>query len=292
MTHAIRKMETNLTALMKFPSPRALLFDLDGTLYRGDEPIAGASELVAYVRSKSLVPLFVTNNSTRTPEDVAGHLLHMNIVAEREEIVTSALAAAYDIQARQPGAAVFAIGERGLKEALREAGLLLVGEDRDVAGASDNGRADLVVQGLDREATYARLTEATRHLLAGAGFVQTNPDRLLPVGDGFLPGAGSLGAILVAASGKSPLVIGKPSTIIMDFALKRAGTAADQAWVVGDNPYTDLAAARNAGCPSVLVLTGLCTPDNWRELCGDAGVTPDAVCDGPEEVMQLLGNML
>ncbi|MFC5403685.1 HAD-IIA family hydrolase [Cohnella soli] len=289
---ASHTQEMNLMALKKFPTPCALLFDLDGTLYRGDEPVSGASELVAYARTKSLTPLFVTNNSTRTPSEVADHLLRMNIVAHHEEIVTSALAAAYDIQARSPGAAVFAIGEHGLKTALREAGLRLIGEQSEEGKSRELAIADFVVQGLDRALSYSRLAEATRQLLAGAGFVQTNPDRLLPVGDGFLPGAGSLGAMLEAASGQSPRVIGKPSTIIMDFALELAGTTAEQAWVIGDNPYTDLAAARNSGCPSVLVLTGLCTPDNWRELCVDANVKPDAVCEGPEQVMQLLDNML
>lgn len=265
------------------PLPEALLFDLDGTLYRGNEPIPGADRLIANAHNRGIPCLYVTNNSTRTPLEVADHLAVMGIPAKEEEIVTSASAAAYYVQSRYPGADTYVIGERGLREALKAADLHLLGDS-----PSEDRRAALVVQGLDRNLTYERIRIAVKHLLEGADFVQTNPDRLLPVDDGFLPGAGSLGAVLQTATGIEPIVIGKPSNIIMDFSLKLSGTAPNRSWVIGDNPYTDLAAARNAGCPSILVLTGLCTIDNWREHCEAAGVTPDAVCEGPEQVERLL----
>ncbi|OXS61311.1 hypothetical protein B1A99_05665 [Cohnella sp. CIP 111063] len=262
-----------------YPAPEALLFDLDGTLYRGNEPVPGAGKLISGLQSRGMLSLFVTNNSTRTPGEVAEHLREMGIEAPEERIATSAMAAADYARANYPGAAVYAIGEKGLREALLSAGLRL----------ADRGEpADIVVQGLDRQLTYDRLAEAVNHLLGGAAFVQTNPDRLLPIDGGFLPGAGSIGAPLQAATGVEPVVIGKPSRILMDYSLRISGTKPQNTWVIGDNPYTDLAAARGAGCPSILVLTGLCDADNWGAHCAKAGVHPDVVCAGPEQLEHFL----
>jgi 4-nitrophenyl phosphatase len=279
-------MNSLLNQNKEYSVPEALLFDLDGTLYRGNERIPGADRLIASMQSRGLPCLFVTNNSTRTREEVAEHLEHMGIPAEDEAIVTSAIAAAYYVKMQHPGADTYVIGERGLRVALTDAGLRLLDE------RESGKRAEIVVQGLDRKVTYDQITVAVKHLLDGAVYVQTNPDRLLPVDGGFLPGAGSLGAMLQAATGVEPVVIGKPSTILMDYSLKISGTTPDKSWVIGDNPYTDLAAARNAGCPSILVLTGLCTADNWREHCAAAEVSPDAVCEGPEQLEQLLNELL
>jgi 4-nitrophenyl phosphatase len=271
--------------LMDYPAPEALLFDLDGTLYRGNERIPGADRLITELQQMGIPCWFVTNNSTRTPIEVARHLQEMNIAADEQKIVTSALATAYYVREHYPGADIFVIGENGLYEALRDAGLQLIQEE------TTDRNAALVIQGLDRKLTYDRLKIALNFLLNGAVFVQTNPDLLLPINGGFLPGAGSIGAALQASSGIKPIVIGKPSNIIMDYTLKLAGTTSDHAWVIGDNPYTDLTAGRNAGCPSILVLTGICTEDNWQEHCNAAGVTPQAVCQGPQELAALLASL-
>jgi 4-nitrophenyl phosphatase len=134
------------------------------------------------------------------------------------------------------------------------------------------------VQGIDRQLTYERLAEAQLHLVNGAAFVVTNPDRQLPVAGRVLPGAGSIAAALEAASDTTPTIVGKPSPILMNVALRRAGVAAADAWVVGDNPRTDIAAGLGVGCPAVLVLTGLCSEEDWRQRCEDAGAMPHAVC--------------
>ncbi|XID94434.1 HAD-IIA family hydrolase [Paenibacillaceae bacterium WGS1546] len=270
-----------LNDIKRLPPPQALLFDLDGTLYRGDEPIPGAGDLIAGLQARGMLSLFVTNNSTRTPSEVAGHLRKLGIPAEKERVATSALAAADYVRSVYPGAVTYAIGEGGLVEALREAGVRLWRREGD-------GEASVVVQGLDRGLTYDRLAAGVRHLLNGAAFVQTNPDRLLPVNGGFIPGAGSVGAVLQAATGIEPVVIGKPSRVLMDYALRLAGTEPERTWVIGDNPHTDLAAARDAGCPSILVLTGLCNAADWEERCAAAGVSPDAVCEGPAQLEELL----
>lgn len=254
--------------------PRAILFDLDGTLYRGDEPVPGADKLIAELQQRGIPCWYLTNNSTRTPAQVAEHLHKMNIPAAPDQVITSAEAAAAYAKERHGQTGAFVLGEFGLQEAMREAGFQL----------TEDGPVSLVVQGIDRNLTYERMTKAVRHLMAGADYLLTNPDRQLPVADGVLPGAGSIAAALEAASGVQPTVIGKPSPILMQFALARAGTQAEETWVVGDNPNTDIAAGLGVGCPAVLVLTGLCTEEDWRGRCDAAGVVPDAVCRDPEEL--------
>src|SRR5690606_11564300 len=114
---------------------------------------------------------------------------------------------------------------------------------------------------------------------AGATYVQTNPDLLLPSDDGFMPGAGSLGAAIQAASGADPIVIGKPSTIIMEDAIRILDMPRDRIWVVGDNAATDIKAGHAARCRTALVLTGLTTHHNKQQLLERAGVEPDLIYD-------------
>ncbi|MFB9330444.1 TIGR01457 family HAD-type hydrolase [Paenibacillus aurantiacus] len=245
---------------------QGLLIDLDGTLYHGNTMIDGADKLILLLRERDIPYLFVTNNSTASPETVAERLRTMGIPAVPSDVCTSAQAAAAYVAALRPGARVFAVGESGLQEALRSEGLQLVDE-----------KPDYVVQGLDRSATYARLAEAVRFIREGAPYVLTNPDVLLPSDGGFVPGAGSIAALLERAGGKQPIVIGKPSKILMDAALARLNVPAAGAWVVGDNPFTDIAAGHAAGCPSLLVLTGYTNADNCEQLLEQAGCRPDEI---------------
>ncbi len=253
---------------------RALLIDLDGTLYHGDRMIDGADTLILQLREAGIPYLFVTNNSTAAPETVAARLNAMGIPAEAEQVCTSAQAAADYAAAQHPGARAMVIGEAGLRQAIADSGLVLSDEQPQV-----------VVQGLDRSFSYDTAVKAVEAIRSGAAFIQTNPDLLLPTADGFRPGAGSVGAMLQAASGVAPVVVGKPSSILMDYALRRLGISADQAFVVGDNLATDIAAGVRAGCATALVLTGLTNADNYERLRGAAGVTPDRIFSDLSELL-------
>lgn len=262
--------------------PRALLIDLDGTLYRGESRVPDADRLLQEMEQRGIPCWFVTNNSSRTPEEVARHLMHLDIPASADRVITSAIAAADYIRGNYSERLAYLIGERGLEEALERSGIPMLGNTEQAT------RPALVVQGIDRELTYDKLAKAVQYVLGGAKFVQTNPDLLLPTNGSLLPGAGSIGATITAATGIEPFIIGKPSRVIMDYALNLAGVKAEDAWVIGDNPLTDLAAAASAGCPSVLVLTGLCTTEDWTMRCEAAGVFPDAVCENLNELIALL----
>ncbi|MFL5767763.1 MAG: TIGR01459 family HAD-type hydrolase, partial [Actinomycetota bacterium] len=239
-----------------FPPPPAdllarydgFLFDLDGVLYRGAEPIDGASEAVGAVRGAGRPVVFVTNNATRTPDEVAAFLRELGFEASSKEVVTSATATAALLSARA-GARAFVIGERGLREALTSAGIELVDGDPE--------RADLVVVGLDRELTYAKLKRAALLVQRGAALVASNPDRTFPQTDGLWPGAGSLLAAVEAATGATATIVGKPHPPLFESARDRAGSR--KPLVVGDRLDTDIAGANRLGWDSLLVLTGVST---------------------------------
>ncbi|WNR45697.1 TIGR01457 family HAD-type hydrolase [Paenibacillus roseipurpureus] len=252
------------------------LIDLDGTLYRGHEPIPGAAEFLQWLQQEQLPYLLVTNNSSRTPEQVAEHLQALGMEVPAAAVYTSSQAAAQYLTEQRAGKRVHIIGEAGLRIAL------------DAAGFEEGTTPDYVVQGIDRSFSYEKLTTAVRHLSHGATYVLTNPDRLLPSDGGLMPGAGTLAASITAASGVEPVVIGKPSPIIMAYAIERLGLPAADVWVIGDNVHTDIRGGAMAGCRTALVLTGVATPDNVHEQLASAGLTPDLICNDLPHFISLL----
>lgn len=255
-----------------------LLIDLDGTLFHGGRMIPGADRLISALRQAAVPFLFVTNNSSRTAASVAAHLRGMGIEAKPEEVCTSSLAAARYIAEESPEATVAVLGEEGLVQACSEAGLIQVTES-----------PQYVVQGIDRSFTYESLARASRWIREGAKFVLTNPDVMLPSDDGVMPGAGTIGAAIEAASGVTPVVIGKPESHLITYATSLLGIKPGNAVVVGDNMLTDISAGVKAGCRTVLVLTGLTTWDNLEHYQTLTGVKPDEICADLAELMVLLG---
>ena len=224
----------------------ALLFDLDGVLYRGDEPVPGAASALARLRADSATIRFLTNNSARTPVQIAKRLGGMGIEAQPSEILTSGLATAALLRREGTTGTAFVVGERGVREALEEAGIQTVDGDPD--------RVDLVVVGWDRELTYDKLRTAALLVQRGARLVATNADVTYPAPDGLWPGAGSILAAVVAASGATPTVVGKPSRPLFEAAAEETG--ASRPLVVGDRLDTDVAGAWNMRWDSFLVTTG------------------------------------
>jgi HAD superfamily hydrolase (TIGR01457 family) len=225
----------------------AFLFDLDGVLYRGADPIPGAPEAVAALREAGRGIAFVTNNSARTPAAVAERLVAAGVAASPEEVVTSAGATA-ELLAGRGCRSAFVIGEEGIRTALAGAGVEL----RD--GEPDG--VDVVVVGWDRGADYAKLRTAAVLVERGAAFVGTNGDASWPAPDGTLwPGAGALLAAVATTTGTEPEIVGKPNAPLFHAALARAGGG--RPLVIGDRLDTDVAGAAALGWDSLLVLTGI-----------------------------------
>ncbi len=224
----------------------AFLLDLDGVLFRGSQPIEGAGEAVDRLRAMGKAVVFVTNNSARTPEEVVAHLASVGVAGQAGEVESSALTTASVLAARGARSA-FVVGERGLREALMQAGIEPADE-----------RPDVVVVGWDREVDYARLRDAAVAVQRGAALIASNPDTSYPAEDGTRwPGAGAILAAIEATCGVEAEVIGKPHAPIFKAALARAGGGVPL--VVGDRLDTDIEGASRLGWSSLLVLTGIST---------------------------------
>ncbi|WP_438444439.1 TIGR01457 family HAD-type hydrolase [Gorillibacterium sp. sgz5001074] len=254
------------------------IIDLDGTMYAGTDPIPEADRFIREIRGQGWPFLYLTNNSSAAPEHVAAKLQSITgIETDASQVLTSAMAAARYITEDRRGRRVFCVGESGLRQALEEAGFVLTDDS-----------PDYVVQGIDRDFTYAKLEQAVRHIRSGARFIQTNPDHLLPMEGRLIPGAGSIAAAIKTASEAEAVLIGKPSSIIMRYAIERIGLPAGDIWVIGDNIRTDIGGGIAAGCRTALSLTGLATPDNCEALIASTGIRPDITCVSLMELFRLL----
>lgn len=224
------------------------LIDLDGTLFRGNEVIPGALSFMERLVQKKIPYLYLTNNSSRTPEQVAELLTDFGFPAKPEEIYTSALATAQYVKEELHASSVYVIGEEGLRKALTDVGCRLTEEQPEV-----------VVVGIDYQFTYEKMKKACLAIRSGATFIGTNADRALPTEKGLLPGSGSLSMGIAFSTGIEPLFIGKPEPIIMKYAQRLLGVASSETLVVGDNLGTDILSGIHSHMDTLLVYTGYTT---------------------------------
>lgn len=225
-----------------------LLLDLDGTLYQGARVIPGSVEVLA---DSGQQLYYVTNNASRSPQSVAAHLDDLGFDADPSRVVTSSQAAARLLAKHlDPGSAILVVGTEALCDEVARVGLKPVRryEDDPVA----------VVQGHSTATGWEMLAEATLAIRGGALWVAANVDTTLPTERGLTLGNGSMVAAVRTASGREPLVAGKPAAPLMRDALARSG--AERPLVVGDRLDTDIEGANAVGIESLLVLTGVSTP--------------------------------
>jgi len=262
---------SNLQSLTS-SSIKSLIIDLDGVLYRGDQAIVGAREFVALLQREGVPFLLLTNNSTRTPGQYVTRLAKMSIAIEESDVLTSAQATAlYMERIAPPGARVYAIGEEGLRAALREKYTI-----------TDRG-AGFVVVGMDSELTYEKLKTATLLIRSGARFIATNPDKTLPTEEGLVPGNGAIIAALEAATGVAPFVVGKPEPAIFDLALAKMGVGKDGAAVIGDRLETDILGGQRADLITILVLSGVAS----RQELENSTIKPDLVFENVRQLYEV-----
>lgn len=230
----------------------AFLLDLDGTLYREDEPLPGAIELLRLFRKRGHRFALCSNNSSAPPQARLERLQRMGFDVERRRILTSLDVLLAHLREKWSGATVYAVATRAVQAFLGDEGVRL------------GDRADVVVLTYDTELTYAKLARAHELLSAGAGYVATHPDIVCPTRRGDVPDCGAFIALLAECAGRRPEVLGKPHRPMLEAALRQTGASPEQAVVVGDRLYTDIRMANDGGVRSILVFTGEATPDDLR----------------------------
>lgn len=256
-----------------------LVFDLDGVVYLGDQAIEGAQSALEACENLGHRILFATNSSLRSPAAAAAKIDRViGYRATREQVVTSALAAAW-LAGEMGGSAAFVVGADGVREAL---------EARDIQIVDDPMVADIVVVGLDLDLRYESVRDATLAIRNGARFIATNLDPSYPMPNGQWPGAGAIVDLVKAASATVPIAAGKPEAAMIDLINDLVGSD-EQVLMIGDRPSTDLAMAKAAGWKSVLVLSGVTAdPDEVPAQWKPDLVVP-SIADLPDELERLLG---
>ena len=251
---------------------QALVIDMDGVLWRGDNPMPGLADFFEFLRERPVAFRLATNNASRSPDQYVKKLASMGVVVRPDDVLTSAVVTAQHIAAIAPGTSVYAIGD-GTRQAVVDYGLEL----------SDGEHADFVAVGWDPKLTYKELSEATLLIHAGAEFIGTNPDRTLPTERGLLPGNGAILACLQAATDVEPFIIGKPERSMFDAALAAIGIDAAHTAVLGDRLETDILGGQKAGLRTIMVLTGV----NQEADLAVSPVKPDWVFEDIQELTRV-----
>ncbi|MFJ7935726.1 TIGR01457 family HAD-type hydrolase [Sporosarcina sp. NPDC096371] len=225
---------------------KAICLDLDGTVYRGTEPIPEAVSFIASAQQRGINPFFITNNSSMTRSQLQEKLAAFGIKTEGNRIMTSAIAVAKYCKENYSGASVLMVGEKGLEDALVSEGIELVVDNPDV-----------VIMGIDRDITYAKLSAACLAIRAGAHFIATNADKAFPNEKGLVPGNGSFVKLVEAATGKTAIFVGKPESHMLGFIQQENGYCKEEMIMVGDNYDTDIQAGIRFGIDTLHVAGGV-----------------------------------
>lgn len=260
---------------------KAFIFDMDGVLYRGRSPLPGVADLFNALTLRGVPFLLATNNSMATPASYVLRMAEMGVEVAETRIQTSATATRdYLLGEIDATSRILIVGMPALAEQI------LTGTSFQQATDDPAEHIDAVVVGLDLEFTYAKLRRASDAIRDGAKYVATNADATLPHETGMQPGAGSIVAAISTASGKFPIVVGKPETLMMLKGIEQLGVRPEEAMMVGDRLDTDILSGNRAGLKTALVLTGV----SQRPDLAGAEVLPDYVfADLPALTQALIG---
>lgn len=235
---------------------KAVILDLDGTVYRGNTVIKGVPEAIVKLRKAGFKIFFLSNSSTNSRKQQSKKLKSMSIPCAVREMYNSAYATASYIKHHYPRAKVYVISEGGLQDELTLIGLKVL----------DSENANIVATGLDRKLTFDKLSIALRAIRNGALFIASNADRIYPTEKGILPGSGTIAAFLEYGSGKKPIVIGKPETHLVEAVLEDNKLKRNEVLIVGDNLESDLKVAKKMKMKCALVLSGLTKQKDIKKL--------------------------
>ena len=257
-------------------SKKLFLFDMDGTLYLGDRLFDFTIELLREIRRTGGKYLFMTNNSSKSVADYIKKLEKLGISSTREDFITSSQATAYYLHKHHEGQRLYVCGTESLKEELRWEGFTVTEKVEDT---------DCIVMGFDTELTFRKLHDVSYLLLTRElPYIATNPDLVCPTEFGSVPDCGSVCGMIFNATGKCPVVIGKPSPLMPQLAMDRLGYSKEETCVIGDRIYTDVKSGLNAGITGILVMSGETTP----EILEKSQDKPHLVLESAKEILEVL----
>ncbi|GAP20983.1 HAD-IIA family hydrolase [Leptolinea tardivitalis] len=247
------------------PSIRGLILDMDGVLYRGNEPVGDLPALFRGIQEKGLRVIMATNNAVRNSTEHLEKMKSFGVDLEPWQVINSIQVVVELLKRKFPkGGPVYCVVSTSTMAAIEEAGYY-----------NDEKNAQAVVVGLDRNVTYEKLETATILVRSGLPYIGTNPDASFPTPRGQLPGAGAIIASVTTASGVQPLFAGKPEPAMYEISMERLGSTPETTLAIGDRLDTDILGGYRAGCRTGLVMSGVTTPaelEQWEPK-------PDLVAD-------------
>jgi len=249
-------------------------------LWHATQAAPGLEHLMDVLHDRDICWALLTNNATLMVEDYVEKLAGFGLAATPNQIYTSAVATAEHLQRTYPaGSAIFAIGEKGIKGELARRGFTVY--EGETAPPEP---VVAVVAAMDRQLTYQKLVVVSQLILAGVPFYGTNADPSYPTPAGLIPGSGSMLALLQAATGVAPIVLGKPEKGLFETAIRGMTAEPATTAMVGDRMDTDILGGKEAGLRTILVLSGVTKAE---ELPG-FDYTPNAVFANLDELASAL----
>lgn len=258
-------------------SMKLFLFDMDGTLYLGNRLYPFTDELLRTIKEQGKRYLFMTNNSSKSVKAYIEKMKRLGISSTEEDYITSSQATAYYLSEHYSGYTLYVCGTESLKEELRNQGFCV---------SDDIAETQCIVMGFDTELTFQKLHDVSYLLLTKPDlpYIATNPDLVCPTEFGSVPDCGSVCQMIYNATGKRPLVIGKPSGLMPELAMQRLNVPKENTCVVGDRIYTDIKCGLNAGITGILVMSGETTP----EILAESADKPHIVLNDAGEILSIL----
>lgn len=258
---------------------KLFLFDMDGTLYLGDNLYEFTVPLLNEIRKGGANYLFMTNNSSKSVADYIKKLEKLGVPACYDDFITSSQATAYYLKKHYANQKLYVCGTNSLKQELGSHGFEVT---------QDIENTDCIVMGFDTELTFKKLHDVSKLLLTRPDipYIATNPDYVCPTEFGSVPDCGSVCDMLYNVSKRRPLFIGKPEPLMPRLAMEKMGVCENETAVVGDRIYTDIKSGINAGTVTVLVLSG----ETTKEILESSSEKPDFVMQSAEEILDILAD--
>ena len=257
---------------------KLFLFDMDGTLYLGDRLFDFTNELLAAIKANGGRYMFMTNNSSKSVKDYIVKLDKLGIKADYDDFITSSQATVFYLKKHHPNATLYVCGTRSLKDEFLKEGFNLT---------EDTEKTECIVMGFDTELNFKKLHDISYMLCTkDLPYIATNPDYVCPTEFGSVPDCGSVCDMIYNATGKRPVVIGKPEALMPELAMENTGYTKCQTAVIGDRIYTDIKSGINAGTVTVLVMSG----ETTQEILNSSTDKPDIVLPSGKEILEIIKN--